>query len=62
MSQTRAARRPGAAGFQDPERDVAGAARHVEQPLPVARRQPVDHRVLPQPVDADPLIRSFITS
>ena len=49
------ARRLAASGepVQDPKRDVAGAARDVEQADPGLRRQPVDHRRLPQAVDAD---------
>jgi hypothetical protein len=44
-------RRPRRA-LEEPERDVARAARHVQKALTVPRREPVHHRVLPQPVDA----------
>jgi hypothetical protein len=50
MSQTRGMA-PGAR--QKAEGHVAGAARHVQQRWPGARRQPVHHRVFPEPVDAD---------
>ena len=38
---------------QEAEGDVAGAAGDVEQRHAGPRRQPVEHRVLPQPVDAE---------
>ena len=43
--------RPGA--FEEPERNIAGAAGHIQQALPGARGQPIHHRVFPDAVDAD---------
>ena len=38
--------------IEHPERDVAGAAGDVQEPHAGPRRQPVDQRRLPQPMDA----------
>ena len=38
---------------EEPEGDVAGPAGDVEEPHPRPGREPVEHRVLPEPVDPE---------